>query len=404
MYAVLALFCGALLFTSCITSSQGRIRATKTGDLSRPLAPKESPTEGFRQACGDPGLTSDGDLAIRRLPYLQRTTVEGVRIVWTSVGSHAPQLVDVTTPDGAMVAEVAAEMQALHPSTPQLAARIEGLEPDTIYCYAIREAAADGAWLTRRIGFRTASDAGGPVRFVAFGDSGNGSEDQRTLQSHLDTVPYDFMLHTGDIAYDSGTVAELDEKYFNVYSPLLQHVSMFPVAGNHEYETDDAAPFRRVFDLPHNERWYSFDVGDVHFVGLDTERLDASQLTWLKADLAAHDRTWIVAFFHKPPFSSGEHGSEVEIRDALHPIFAEHAVDLVLTGHDHHYERTVPQDGVTYVVTGGGGSTYDVDPSSFTAFAEPVIHFVYVVVDEGELVLHAIDATGQEFDQLAVAK
>ena len=86
------------------------------------------------------------------------------------------------------------------------------------------------------------------------------------------------------------------------------------------------------------------------------------------------------------------------------PIFEEHAVDLVLTGHDHDYERIVPRHGVNYVVTGGGGrGTRPMgQPRDFTAFAQSVLHFVYVEVEGNRLLLHAIDATGEEFDQLAI--
>jgi hypothetical protein len=73
---------------------------------------------------------------------------------------------------------------------------------------------------------------------------------------------------------------------------------------------------------------------------------------------------------------------------------------LVLSGHDHDYERTAPLNGVTYVVTGGGGrGTRNVGHSSFTAFSQEVIHFVFVEAQGPRLVLHAIDATGREFDQ-----
>ena len=85
------------------------------------------------------------------------------------------------------------------------------------------------------------------------------------------------------------------------------------------------------------------------------------------------------------------------------PILEKHKVPLVLNGHDHDYERTTPQNGVTYVVTGGGGvGVRPVGTSSFTAFSDAVIHFVYVTVAGNELALHAIDGLGQEFDSLVI--
>ncbi len=93
------------------------------------------------------------------------------------------------------------------------------------------------------------------------------------------------------------------------------------------------------------------------------------------------------------------------VEDAFVSIFERHAVDLVLSGHDHDYERITPQNGVSYVVTGGGGGgTRAVSESDFTAFVQQVIHFSYVTIDGSQLLLHAIDGTGREFDQLVIDK
>ena len=186
---------------------------------------------------------------------------------------------------------------------------------------------------------------------------------------------------------------------------------MFPASGNHEYGTEDAAPFREAFVLPENgapdgvERWYSYDWGDVHLVALDSERVGAAQAAWLDADLDATRLPWTIVYFHRPPFSSGDHGSDDNVRRWFVPLFVKHHVPLVLTAHDHDYERTKPIDGVTYVVSGGGGrGTRAVGQSAFTAFAESVCHFVYVEVVDQTLTLHAIDGVGQEFDSVLLSR
>jgi 3',5'-cyclic AMP phosphodiesterase CpdA len=225
----------------------------------------------------------------------------------------------------------------------------------------------------------------------------------------LATVPFDLMLHTGDIAYGSGTLSQLESTFFASYSELLGSIPAFPASGNHDYETNAAAPYRQVFALPENggpegrERWYSFDWGDVHFVALDTERVDAAQIRWLERDLSDNTLPWTIAYMHRPPYSSGTHGGSRAVRDAFVPVFEAHGVQVVFSGHDHDYERTHTINGVTYVVTGGGGhGTRAVGRSSFTAFSEDVLHFVYGELDSGALVLHAIDAVGREFDSVRV--
>lgn len=209
------------------------------------------------------------------------------------------------------------------------------------------------------------------------------------------------MIHTGDIAYETGTMQQFEDNYFAVYAPLLDSFAMFPSIGNH----DDAGVYRRVYDLPWagGNNYYSFDHGDVHFVSLDTNVMTKRQAQWLDADLAANDSEWTVVYGHHPPYSSGDHGSSLEFRELFVPILEEHEVDLVLSGHDHDYERVLPQNGVHYVVTGGGGrGTRPIGSSSFTGYAEAVLHFVYVEIEGSQLLLHAIDGTGVEFDQLAI--
>jgi hypothetical protein len=108
---------------------------------------------------------------------------------------------------------------------------------------------------------------------------------------------------------------------------------------------------------------------------------------------------------HKPPYSSGGHGSDTSLRKALEPVLVKHRVQLVLAGHDHNYERMLPQQGVHHVVTGGGGvGTRPVGESAFTAFSEDVIHFMVAEVRGDQMMLHAVDATGTQFDSVIIPR
>jgi hypothetical protein len=287
----------------------------------------------------------------------------------------------------------------------QFEARFDELEPDTLYCYSI-----DG--LTEPLGFRTApANPDDAARFVAFGDSGTGSVYQRALFAALNTVPYGFALHLGDLAYESGSRAELQSYFFGVYGSLTQSFAVYPVAGNHDYRTQAAAPLLESFSLPDNapagrrERFYSFDWGAAHLVGLDTENMDAVQLDWLERDLSQNTGRWSIVFGHRPLYSSGEAGGNAGLRVALAPIFQRHSVRLVLAGHEHHYERSRPIGGVTYFVSGGGGrGTRPVSRSSFTAYSEQVLHFLFIEATPQALVVHAIDGTGREFDGTRITR
>jgi hypothetical protein len=380
----------------------GHLSAPTSGDLSLPPAPRVAFDSDVRAACAGADAS---ELAMPRRPYLQRVTDRSAMVMWTA-GGDSTTGVSAELPEHGIVAEVPSTLDAAG----QHAGLLAGLEPSSTYCYSVHD--ASGSVVTRA-GFRTAPAAGSgdEVRFVAIGDMGSGGPDQIAVLDQMKTVPFDLMLTVGDNAYESGTLAQFEQNFFRVYADILQYVPVFPTAGNHDYHTDDAAPFRQVFALPENggpeglERWYSFDWGDVHFVGIDTEVLGSAQLEWLEQDLGRNELPWVIVYGHRPPYSSGEHGNELDVREMLSPIFARHGVRVYLAGHDHHYERTHETDGTTYIVTGGGGrGTRRTGSSSFTAFSAEVLHFVWGRVAGDVLELHAIDATGREFDSVAITR
>jgi hypothetical protein len=144
----------------------------------------------------------------------------------------------------------------------------------------------------------------------------------------------------------------------------------------------------------------------VHIVAISSElyaRHDeegiAAQRAWLEADLAATDRPWTIVFLHRPPYSSTGSKRSDAIQADLAPLFAEAGVDLVLAGHAHSYERTVPIDGVTYIVTGGGGASIrGVDASDISAAVAETHHFVRIDATPEALAITAIDRDGEAFD------
>jgi len=397
---------GTATWTGCDSNRAGDLEAKSVGDLSHALTSRTSSLVELGLACDlrAPALT--GANPLQRRPYLQRVTDHSAQVVWTTDATATAGTVLVSHPSGDAVASAEAVRDAsarLPLAGRQWISSVSQLEPDTIYCYGLQ---IDGV-LVRRGALRTAPAAGSgrPVRFVAIGDSGNGGADQLAVLAQMNTVPFDFMVHLGDIAYEAGSRNELERFFFSVYADVLEDFAVFPASGNHEYESEDAVFFREAFVLSENgapdgvERWYSYDYGDVHFVALDTEKVGAVQAAWLDADLEANRLPWTIAYFHRPAFSSGDHGSDRNIQRQLGTILAKHHVPLVLSGHDHDYERTKAMDGVTYFVSGGGGrGTRPVGWSSFTAFSESVCHFLYVTVTKDELTVHAIDGTGQEFD------
>lgn len=395
----------AMLGTSaCMLNQSGNVSSGKTGDTSHP-AERRSPIEDLRAACGAGDITDYGATVLKRDAYLQQVYSNSAVVGWVTSTADGAQL-DVQPPGGATEV-VDASLDAVKVRTAgenQMWGSVAALAPSSIYCYSVAD--KNGA-ITQPTGFRSAPtvDSPQPMRFLAFGDSGGGGSDQYALLEQMYTVPFDMMIHTGDIAYDSGTISQYESNVFGVYADLFRNIPFFPSSGNHDYATLQGAPFRDVFNLPGDEKWYSYDYGRVHFVALDTEASYSTQAKWLDDDLAKTTMPWKIVYMHRPPYSSGEHGSDTSLRSALAPVLARHGVQLVLSGHDHDYERIKPQDGTYYIVTGGGGiGTRPVGSSSFTELSVDVIHFVYGEVGPDEMVLHAIDGTGKEFDSVVIPR
>ncbi len=200
----------------------------------------------------------------------------------------------------------------------------------------------------------------------------DGTADERTAALIADQPGIVFTL--GDSAYDSGTVAELRDCYGPSWGRLLDR-TRFAVAGNHDYITDAAAPFKAYFGqaaVRAGRTWFSDDVGAWHVVVLDANcdevrggcGPDSPQVRWLRDDLAASTARCTVAMWHQPRFSSGQHGDDDAVAPFWDALYAAGA-DLVLNGHDHDYERFAPQDpsghvdaatGITEIVVGTGGA------------------------------------------------
>ena len=130
--------------------------------------------------------------------------------------------------------------------------------------------------------------------------------------------------------------------------------------------------------------------------------MDGDQLSWLLKRLSCSASPWQVVYMHHPIYSSGKHGSDMELREALEPILIAGGADLVLAGHDHNYERTTPQHGIVHIVTGAGAKLRRAGSSDFTVASESKLHFLLVEASEDSMHIQAISADGTVMDSLSV--
>jgi hypothetical protein len=165
-------------------------------------------------------------------------------------------------------------------------------------------------------------------------------------------TPAASVLTLGDNVYESGSESEYASCYAPTWGQFLARTH--PAVGNHEYLTQDASAYFSYFGAaagPPDKGYYSFDVGAWHLVSLNSNCSRAGgcgegspQLTWLRADLATHRTRCTLAFWHHPRFSSGEHGNQMQMAPIWQALYTAGA-DVVLSGHDHDYERFAPQGG-----------------------------------------------------------
>jgi len=268
------------------------------------------------------------------------------------------------------------------------AVTITGLQPDTTYYYRVSS-------LKKPAGvyqFRTAPEPGGAFRFVVYGDNRGAAageqENHKKVAASVESLSPQPMLiiNTGDLVFrgkiitkhgSEGIYKDEWQLFFDVIKSLATHTAYYPVFGNHD--SDGTSEKTRVFSAffpkgvnsPENT-YYSFDIGNVHFIILNSE-IDYSngspQYNWLVMDLkntmAAPHVKFVIASMHRPPYTISEsHSSDLGIRNTLSPLFEAYRVDLVFSGHNHLYERSKPitsgvvdaKNGVYYIIAGGGGA------------------------------------------------
>jgi hypothetical protein len=366
-----------------------------------------------------------GATTVTRGPYLQTPAPTSMTLRWRTDDATTSRVAYGPAPGS-----LTQFADALSPTTEHVV-KIVALTPDTQYYYSV------GSVLGAFVGddadhfFRTAPSTGTaqPMRFWAIGDAGfvdvahagNVAAVRDAFKAYNGGTSHtDLFLLLGDNAYLTGTDAEYQAAVFDPHHDMLETTPVWSVIGNHERFTSlpltQTGPYFDIFTFPKNaeaggvasgtEAYYSFDYGNVHFIVLDSEDHTASPYlsamsTWLTSDLQATTAEWIVAMWHRPPYTKGLlHDSDVEtnevvMRASIVPILEQYGVDLVLGGHSHSYERSYFIDGhyglSTTFTTANLKDPGDGSPSGDGAYHKP---------DDGpaahEGAVYVVDGSGSE--------
>jgi hypothetical protein len=330
---------------------------------------------GSAQKKKEPGAPSEPVRLIRG-PYLQVASSTGIMVRWRTDVSARSKVSYGTVPGKLDQSVVDNTILTEHK------VRLTGLKPLTKYYYAIGglkdtlQGNADNYFTTLPEPGKT-----GHYTVAVLGDCGDNSINQRHVKEqmlkYIGKNDINAWLLLGDNAYQDGTDSEYQSKFFNIYKDdLLKKYALFPTPGNHDYhdsdytavraqETHETAYFQN-FSMPtegesggtpsHNQAFYSFDVGNIHFISLDSYGKEdkayrlydtvGPQVQWIKKDLAANkNKGWVIAFWHHPPYTMGSHNSDkegelIQIREEFIGVLESAGVNLVLNGHSHDYERS----------------------------------------------------------------
>ena len=242
------------------------------------------------------------------------------------------------------------------------------------------------------------------LKFAIIGDSGSGSSAQYKVAERLIAMrakfPYELVLMMGDNLYSGSGTKDYAKKFELPYKALLDaKVPFYAALGNHDNPNER---FYKPFNM-NGERYYTFRPRPgIRFFALDSNYMDKPQLQWLEKELAASGSDWKLVFFHHPLYSSGAtHGSSMDLRGLLEPIFLKYGVDVVFAGHEHFYERLKPQKGIYYFISGAAGKIREgnVQKTDLTAKAyDTGFSFMLLEISGPAMKFQVLTETGQIVD------
>ncbi len=339
--------------------------------------------------------------AIVRGPYLQDVAPGSIWVVWDTDQASTGWVRFGASP---AMDQVAQESQ----SGTHHAVQLTGLADDTQYDYQVGGDQSPAS-------FRSAPALGAEnFTFAVFGDTRANPDVHAAIIQRIAGAHPGLVLHTGDLV-DDGSIAWEWDAFLKIEAPMMRTAPLYPTLGNHE----GASPlYFQIFHLPGNsepgngEWWYAFDYAGARFIVLRADSYapanfasGSEQRAWLESQLAGATAKWIFVSFHGPLHTSFlEDPSEVNLRNALAPLFEKYGVTAVFGGHIHSYERVLA-NGVTYIVTGGGGA-----PLYPLAVREPgqqaaslSYHYLLFTASGGTLAGQAIDVNGKVIDSFTLA-
>ena len=302
---------------------------------------------------------------ITKLPMLQDVRQHAMTLLWETHANLALHAVEWGRSNVAENMLTVVETLQIDGTHFVQRATIPNLEPETRYVYRVRS----GDSVSPTFTFRTAPHRETPFAVAWWGDNHNGTV---TLKQHIANLTAhgpDLIAVAGDMVNSGNSLTEWHNYWFKPleHLQLAQTTPVIFARGNHDGEHALAYAYSV---LPGNESWFAFDYGNSRFIFLDSETPSGAspeQFAWLQAELSrpeTQNAAFRIVCFHRPPYANlwngGGYTGEPFVRADWVPLFEQKRVDIVISGHAHNYNRGA-SNGVTYIVSGGGGGFLDTE-------------------------------------------
>jgi predicted phosphodiesterase len=245
----------------------------------------------------------------------------------------------------------------------------------------------------------------GSLKFAVLGDFGIGERTQYELAEQMAKLrqrfKYELVVLVGDNLYGSERPQDFQNKFEIPYKPLLDAgVKFYASLGNHDAREQR---YYKLFNMEGKLHYTFSPKADIRFFVFESTYPEPEQIEWLEKELTASGSAWKIVYFHHPLYSSGErHGSDLRLREVLEPLFLKYNVSVVLTGHDHFYERLKPQKGIAYFIVGSGGQLRKGNIDRGTGLTakgfDTDLAFMAAEIAGDEMYFNAISRVGQTVD------
>jgi hypothetical protein len=347
------------------------------------------------------------ELHFHIFPYLQNVTTDGITLSWETREPSVGAVEFGEDEDRSMGVSETTPQRMHH-------IRLTGLKAGTTYHY---QAKSNDITLPPAT-FQTLPKPGSDQwRVVVYGDNRSNPRVHKRIVHEIQKAKPLLVINTGDLVANGNHYDEWKKQYFDPLRDLSKTTPVFTCLGNHE---KNAPLYYEYMDLPdeNGEVYYALPFANAVFIGLNSNASDAAygpdspQTRWLVETLEKHrDKEWVVVYFHHPLFRSHPTRGITAQRWTWQPIFDQYEVDLVITGHDHHYMRSLPigsytgteKAGVRHIISGGGGAgLYSFQPRTHVAYQEKTHHMVVLEANGDRLLGRAVNLDGKTIDAFSL--